>query len=76
MVEIRKAKKSDLEKVMYICSMTAGNLSIRNEVIGKVNGLTYSAYYIEYETEKATVEELKMQNSYFINALYKNAGSS
>ena len=32
--------------------------------------------YIEYETEKATVEELKMQNSYFINALYKNAGSS
>ena len=32
--------------------------------------------YIEYETEKATVEELKMQNSYFINALYKNAGSN
>ena len=30
--------------------------------------------YIEYETERATVEELKMQNSYFINALYKNAG--
>lgn len=32
--------------------------------------------YIEYETERATVEELKMQNSYFINALYKNAGSN
>ena len=30
--------------------------------------------YIEYETERASVEELKMQNSYFINALYKNAG--
>ena len=30
--------------------------------------------YMEYETERATVEELKMQNSYFINALYKNAG--
>lgn len=28
--------------------------------------------YLEYETEKATVEELKMQNSYFINALYKD----
>ena len=32
--------------------------------------------YIEYATEKATAEELKMQNSYFINALYKNAGSN
>ena len=31
-------------------------------------------YYMEYETERASVEELKMQNSYFINALYKNAG--
>lgn len=29
--------------------------------------------YMEYQTEKATVTELKMQNSYFINALYKNA---
>lgn len=26
--------------------------------------------YMEYTTEKATVEELKMQNSYFINGLY------
>jgi hypothetical protein len=32
--------------------------------------------YLEYETERASVEELKMQNSYFINALYKNAGSN
>ena len=31
--------------------------------------------YMEYETERASVEELKMQNSYFINALYKNSGS-
>ena len=31
--------------------------------------------YMEYATEKATVTELKMQNSYFINALYKNADS-
>ena len=29
--------------------------------------------YIEYVTEKATVDELKMQNSYFINSLYGNA---
>ena len=26
--------------------------------------------YMEYATEKASVEELKLQNSYFINALY------
>ncbi len=31
--------------------------------------------YMEYQTEKASVTELKMQNSYFINALYKNADS-
>ena len=30
--------------------------------------------YPEYMGEKATVAELKMQNSYFINALYKNVG--
>ena len=32
--------------------------------------------YVEYISEKATVDELKMQNSYFISALYKNAGSN
>ena len=32
--------------------------------------------YVEYVSEKATVDELKMQNSYFIEALYKNAGSN
>jgi hypothetical protein len=31
--------------------------------------------YPEYMTEKATVEELRLQNSYFINALYRNASS-
>lgn len=29
--------------------------------------------HMEYTTEKATITELKKQNSYFINALYKNA---
>ena len=28
--------------------------------------------YPEYETEKASIDELKMQNSYFINSLYKD----
>lgn len=31
--------------------------------------------YIEYATEKASVEELKSQNSYFMNALYKDNGA-
>ena len=31
------------------------------------------ADYLEYDTEKASVEELKMQNSYFINSLYRDA---
>ena len=31
--------------------------------------------YLEYETEKANIEELKQQNSYFINALYKDTDS-
>ncbi len=32
--------------------------------------------YVEYVSEKATVDELKMQNSYFINALYKGVGKN
>lgn len=42
-----------------------------NDMAGRTNvGL---ADYTEYLTEKASVEELKLQNSYFINALYKDA---
>ena len=32
--------------------------------------------YEEYETEKASVEELKLQNSYFINSLYKDSNAN
>lgn len=40
-----------------------------NDLAGKANvGI---GDYLEYATEKATVEELKMQNSYFMNSLYK-----
>ena len=34
------------------------------------------ADYLEYATERATVEELKLQNSYFINGLYGSGGES
>ena len=41
-----------------------------NDLAGKTNvGLID---YIEYATEKASVDELKAQNSYFINGLYRN----
>lgn len=40
-----------------------------NDLAGKANvGIED---YLEYATEKATVEELKLQNSYFINSLYR-----
>lgn len=42
-----------------------------NNMAAKSN--TWLMDYLEYATEKATVEELKMQNSYFINSLYGNA---
>lgn len=32
--------------------------------------------YMEYAAEKASVEELKMQNSYFINGLYKDENAN
>ena len=40
-----------------------------NELAGKSKvGLSD---YLEYVTEKASVEELEKQNSYFVNSLYK-----
>lgn len=55
MIEIRKAEKCDLEKVEYICRMTAGELARRDEQVGRVVSLTYSTYYIEHETENCFV---------------------
>lgn len=47
--EIRKALKSDLKDVEYICRMTAGPLSRENELVGKIIAKIYSTYYIEEE---------------------------
>lgn len=44
-----------------------------NEVAKKTNVSIID--YPEYASERATVAELKLQNSYFINSLYNNAGS-
>lgn len=54
-VEIRKAQKSDLEAVEYVCRMTAGPLSCENELVGKIIAKTYSTYYIEEECDNCFV---------------------
>ena len=73
--EAEKKKYYVINKKIYSRRFTTDCFSdYFNELAKKSNiGLND---YMEYETERASVEELKMQNSYFINALYKNAGSN
>ena len=73
--EAEKKKYYVINKKIYSRRFTTDCFSdYFNELARKSNiGLND---YLEYETERASVEELKMQNSYFINALYKNAGSN
>lgn len=51
MAVIRKARKSDLKEVEYICRMTAGEGSRRDEHRGRVVSKTYSSYYIEHDCD-------------------------
>ncbi len=46
MAHIRPAELRDLEKVEYICRMTAGDLACTDEIIGKAVSKTFSTYYI------------------------------
>ncbi len=46
MAVVRQAQKSDLNRVEYICRMTAGELSRTDETVGKAVAKTYSTYYI------------------------------
>ena len=46
MATVRKARKSDLKNVEYVCRMTAGNLARKNDIIGEATAKTYSSYYI------------------------------
>lgn len=73
--EAEKKKYYVINKKIYSRRFTTDCFSdYFNELAKKSNiGLND---YMEYETERASVEELKMQNSYFINALYSNAGSN
>lgn len=55
MAEIRKAEIGDLERVEYICRMTADEESIKDEKAGRIVSLIYSTYYIEEETDNCFV---------------------
>lgn len=55
MAEIRKAEIGDLERVEYICRMTADEESVNDEKAGKITSLMYSTYYIEEETDNCFV---------------------
>lgn len=46
MATVRKARKSDLKDVEYVCRMTAGNLARTNDIIGEATAKTYSTYYM------------------------------
>ena len=55
MAAIRKARKSDLKDVEYICRMTAGNLARTNDIIGEAIAKSFSTYYIRECTDTCFV---------------------
>lgn len=55
MATVRKARKSDLKNVEYVCRMTAGNLAKTNDIIGEATAKTYSSYYIRECTDTCFV---------------------
>lgn len=55
MVKIREAVKEDLERVEYICKMTADEKSKNEELAGKITSLIYSTYYIKEECNNCFV---------------------
>ena len=67
--EAEKKKYYVINKKIYSRRFTTDCFSdYFNELARKSNiGLND---YLEYETERASVEELKMQNSFFIGSLY------
>ncbi len=56
-MKIRKAEKTDSERVEYICKMTADEKSQTEEKAGKIISTIYSSYYIKEEAENAFVLE-------------------
>ena len=52
---IRQAKPEDIKQIEYICRMTAGPGSRRDERIGKIISTMYSSYYAREERETSFV---------------------
>ena len=46
MARVRKAQTGDLERVQYVCRMTAGEEAQQDEAVGEVISRMYSTYYI------------------------------
>ncbi len=55
MPHIRKAEKKDIEKIEYICRMTAGPKARADAQIGKKIALMYATYYAHSERETSFV---------------------
>ncbi len=45
MAEIRKVRNDDLDRIEYVCRMTAGELSRTDDRVGNSTAKTYSTYY-------------------------------
>ena len=61
------------EKVIITCIYPTERGGRSYEVVIISYGAIGLNDYVEYATEKATIEELKLQHSYFIDGLYKTA---
>ena len=73
--KIEKKRYYLMNKKIYSQRFSTDCFSDYFNDMGRKTYLGIDDYY-EYRTERATIEELKMQNSYFINSLYSNTGSS
>lgn len=57
MVKIREIKRTDLERVKYICIQTAGEKAKNDKTTGEIIANTYSTYYVREEPETCFVLE-------------------
>lgn len=55
MLTIRKVTQNDLKQVEYICRMTAGELSQKDEKVGNLIAKIYSTYYVRAESDTCFV---------------------
>jgi hypothetical protein len=72
--KIDKKRYYLMNKKIYSIRFSTDCFSDYFNDLGRKTSIGLDDYY-EYQTERATIEELKLQNSYFINSLYNNTGS-